>query len=226
MVTLRQLLEEKEARVHSDEATDEYTAADWDIKLETVFLTALRILVEKAAQGEDLSPPTEIHGIRIGPVTVLGSGRLGLLIGKVLALSGSEVLLLGRHKRSLELPRQLGLDAGLTMEFEDSSFEIVVEATGNKNGLDQALRLTKPLGTLVMKSTYAELADVDLTKVVVGELTVIGSRCGPFEPALRLLASREIDVAPLIEAEYALRDGVAAMAHAAQPGVRKVLLRP
>ena len=77
-----------------------------------------------------------------------------------------------------------------------------------------------------MKSTYAELADVDLTKVVVGELTVIGSRCGPFEPALRLLASREIDVAPLIEAEYALRDGVAAMAHAAQPGVRKVLLRP
>lgn len=166
-----------------------------------------------------LVPPT-------ARTAVIGPGRLGLLTGKVLARGGSQVVMIGRHKRSLELPRQLGLDAGLATEFEDNSFDIVVEATGNKSGLVEALRLTRPLGTVVMKSTYAELADINLTKVVVGELTVIGSRCGPFEPALRLLASGEIDVAPLIEAEYALRDGLAAMAHAARPGVRKVLLRP
>jgi threonine dehydrogenase-like Zn-dependent dehydrogenase len=159
-------------------------------------------------------------------MAVIGPGRRGLLIGKVLALSGNQVVMIGRHNRSLELPRKLDLDAGLTTEFEDNSFDIVVEATGNKSGLVQALRLTRPLGTLVMKSTYAELADINLTKVVVGELTVIGSRCGPFEPALRLLAGREIDVAPFIEAEYALHDGLAAMARAARPGVRKVLLRP
>lgn len=166
-----------------------------------------------------LIPPT-------ARTAVIGPGRLGLLAGMVMALGGNEVTLIGRHVRSLELPARLGLNTGLTTEFEDDSFDIVVEATGNQSGLDSALRLTRPLGTIVMKSTYAELVDVDLTKVVVGELSVIGSRCGPFEPALRLLESQEIDIRPLIEAEYALSDGMAAMAHAARPGVRKVLLRP
>jgi threonine dehydrogenase-like Zn-dependent dehydrogenase len=159
-------------------------------------------------------------------MAVVGPGRLGILIGMVLHFGGNQVVMIGRRERSLELPRQMGLDVGLSTDFEDNEFDIVVEATGNKNGLVQAMRLTRPLGTLVMKSTYAELADIDLTKVVVGELNVIGSRCGPFEPALRLLASRQIDVMPFIEAEYALSDGLVAMDHAAQPGVRKILLRP
>jgi threonine dehydrogenase-like Zn-dependent dehydrogenase len=157
---------------------------------------------------------------------VVGPGRLGLLIGLVLSLGGTGLTMLGRSQRSLELPRQMGLESGLTEEWGDNSFDIVVEATGNSDGLVQALRLTRPLGTLVMKSTYADLADIDLTKLVVSELRVIGSRCGPFEPALRLLARGEVDVTPLVEAEYALSDGLEALAHAARPGVRKILLRP
>ena len=159
-------------------------------------------------------------------VAVIGPGRLGSLAGLVLARGGTQLVMMGRRERSLELPRRMGLDAGLATEFEDDSFDLVVEATGNRGGLVEALRLTRPLGTLVMKSTYAGLANVDLTKLVVGELTVIGSRCGPFAPALRLLARGEIDTTLLVEAEYALQDGLEALDHAARPGVRKILLRP
>lgn len=159
-------------------------------------------------------------------VAVIGPGRLGLLIGLALSPGGAQVTMIGRSETSLELPIRLGLSASVATEFDDNSFDIVVEATGNRDGLVQALRMIRPLGTLVMKSTYAELADIDLTKVVVGELNVVGSRCGPFAPALRMLARREIDVSSLVEAEYALRDGQAALAHASRPGVRKILLRP
>ena len=157
---------------------------------------------------------------------VVGPGRLGMLAGLALACGGIQVVMMGRREESLELPRRMRLDAGLATEYEDSSFDLVVEATGNRGGLVEALRLVRPLGTLVMKSTYAGLADVDLTKLVVGELNVIGSRCGPFAPALRLLARGEIDTTPLVEAEYALRDGLEALDRAARPGVRKILLRP
>ena len=159
-------------------------------------------------------------------VAVIGPGRLGMLAGLVLALGGTQVVMLGRREPSLEIPREMGLVAGLTADFEDNSFDLVVEATGNKGGLVEALRLARPLGTLVMKSTYAGLTDIDLTKLVVGELRVIGSRCGPFAPALRVLARGEIDTSSLLEAEYALRDGMEALDHAARPGVRKILLRP
>ncbi|HSH04531.1 MAG TPA: alcohol dehydrogenase catalytic domain-containing protein [Anaerolineae bacterium] len=159
-------------------------------------------------------------------IAVVGPGRLGLLIGQVLALAGTAVTMLGRRPESLLLPEQLGLEIGITTEYEDNSFDVVVEATGNEAGLQQALRLTRPLGTLVMKSTYAGRAQIDLTKLVVDEITVIGSRCGPFAPALRLLAEKKIAVQEMVEADYALRDGLTALEYAARPGVRKVILRP
>lgn len=159
-------------------------------------------------------------------VAVIGPGRLGMLVGMVLNLAGTQVVMIGRREKSLRLPRQMNLQTSLASDWDADSFEIVVEATGNREGLIQALRLVRPLGTIVLKSTYTELSDIDLTKVVVGEVTLVGSRCGPFVPALRLLSSNRVDVTPLIEAEYSLKDGLAAMAHAAQPGVRKILLRP
>jgi len=158
-------------------------------------------------------------------VAVVGPGRLGLLIGQVLALGGNKPLLLGRRTASLELASKLGLEVGLAQESEDDSFDLVVEATGNEEGLAQALRLVRPRGTLVLKSTFEGKASVDLTKLVVGEVKVVGSRCGPFEPALRLLERDAIQVLPMIEAEYPLDRAVEALEHAARPGVRKVLLR-
>lgn len=159
-------------------------------------------------------------------LAVVGPGRLGLLIAQVLALTGSRTIVLGRRDESLELPRRLGLETGLAGEQDDDAFDLVVEATGNEEGLAESLRLVRPLGTLVMKSTFAGRASVDLTKLVVGEVRVVGSRCGPFAPALELLAARAVAVAPLVEGEYPLAEGLAAFAHAARPGVRKILLRP
>ena len=185
---------------------------------------------EQAVFTEPLAAALRIREqITIAPtarIAVIGPGRLGLLIGLVLNLAGTEVVMVGRHEESLSVPRQLNVQGRLASQLEDNSCDIVVEATGNREGLITALRAVRPLGTIVMKSTYTDLSDLDLTKVVVGEVTLVGSRCGPFGPALRVLARGEIDVAPFIEAEYALRDGQAAMEHAARPGVRKVLLRP
>ncbi len=157
---------------------------------------------------------------------VVGPGRLGLLVAQVLALAGTEVIVLGRRAESLALPRQLGLAAGLVDDAADNAYDLVVEATGNDAGFAHSLRLVRPRGTLALKSTFAGRANIDLTKLVVGEIAVVGSRCGPFAPALRLLEQGAVQVRPLIEAEYPLREGLAAFAHAARPGARKVLLRP
>jgi len=164
-------------------------------------------------------PPSE-------PIAVVGPGKLGLLIGQVMALIGTEVIMLGRRPESLDFAEGLGLEADLVDAAENNSFGFVIEATGNEAGLANSLRIVKPQGTLVLKSTFSGLANVDLTKLVVGELRVIGSRCGPFEPALRLLSRGVIEVASMIEAEYSLEDGVKAFEHAARTGARKILLRP
>jgi threonine dehydrogenase-like Zn-dependent dehydrogenase len=159
-------------------------------------------------------------------VAVLGPGRLGLLIAQVLAVAGTEVTVLGRRAGSLALPAQLGLPVALAGEMATAGFDLVVETTGSAAGLEEALRLVRPLGTLVLKSTYAGPAQVDLTPLVVNEITVVGSRCGPFAPALRLLAAGQVQVEPLIAATYPLTRAAEALQHAAQPDVRKVLLRP
>lgn len=157
---------------------------------------------------------------------VVGPGRLGLLVGQVLAQSGTAVTMLGRREESLQLPASLGLAAGLVHEFPDDSFDLVVEATGNDAGFAQTLRLVRPQGMIVLKSTFAGSSEINLTKLVVSEITVVGSRCGPFAPALRLLQSGAVEVAALVEAEYPLEEALEAFEHAARPGVRKVLLRP
>jgi len=157
---------------------------------------------------------------------VVGPGRLGLLVAQVMALAGTDVVVLGRRPESLSLPRELGLVTALVGDQADDSYDVVVEATGNDAGFAHSLRIVRPRGTLVLKSTFHGNANISLTKLVVGEVTVVGSRCGPFAPALRLLRQGAVQVRPLIEAEYPLREGLAAFNHAARPGVRKILLRP
>lgn len=159
-------------------------------------------------------------------VAVVGPGRLGMLIGQVIALSGTDVTMLGRRPESLVFPAGLGLQTGLVEQYPDNHFDLVVEATGNENGFTHSLRLVRPLGTIVLKSTFHGSPNLNLTKVVVGEITVVGSRCGPFAPALRLLAEQQIEVQAMIEADYRLADGLRAMEHASRPGVRKIMLRP
>ena len=136
------------------------------------------------------------------------------------------VVVFGRSRASLELPARLGLETAMVEEAGGDAWDLVVEATGNAAGLATSLAMVRPRGTLVLKSTFAGTPRVDLTKLVVGEITVVGSRCGPFAAALDLLAAGSVQVLPLIDAEYPLADALVALEHAARPGVRKVLLRP
>lgn len=182
---------------------------------------------EQAVFVEPLAAAVRIREqVKVRPtarVAVLGPGRLGLLCGQVLSVAGTEVIMLGRRPASMELPAAMGLATGLAGEQPEKQFDIVVDSTGNESGLVEALRLVRPQGMVVLKSTFSGRAQIDLSPLVVNEVTVVGSRCGPFAPALRLLASGEVKVSPLIDARYSLAKAKAALAHAARPGVRKVL---
>ncbi len=157
-------------------------------------------------------------------VLVVGAGRLGHLIAQTLALTGCELWVAGRAPAQLAWLAARGLNVCAAADAEPHAFDMAVECTGNAQGFALALRALRPRGTLVLKSTYAGSLTLDAAPIVVNELTVVGSRCGPFAPALQLLAAGRVLVEPLVHARYALADGMAAFAHAAQPSVLKVLL--
>ncbi len=168
---------------------------------------------EEAVFTEPLAAACEIlDQVRVDGTTraaVLGAGKLGTLCAAVLGNAGADVSLVTRSSRAR--PR---------------SFDLVVEATGSPEGMPRAIELVRPRGTIVWKSTHRAPARFDAAPLVVNEVTVIGSRCGRFEPALDLLRSRRIDVRPLVAAVFPLSRATRALAEAARPGVRKVLLRP
>ncbi|MAB79194.1 MAG: alcohol dehydrogenase [Planctomycetes bacterium] len=158
---------------------------------------------------------------------VFGDGRLGLLCAQVLGLDGGEVSLIGRHpERSAHLPENVRHLGPAEPALFSERFDLVVEASGSPALLPRAMAATRPRGTLVLKTTAAVTADLDLAPLVVDEITLIGSRCGPFAPALEALATGRIVVTPWIDACMPLRDGPAAFELAARPGILKVLLDP
>jgi threonine dehydrogenase-like Zn-dependent dehydrogenase len=167
--------------------------------------------------------------VPMGPndrVVVVGDGKLGNLLAQTLALTGCDLLVVGRHREKLGLLEARGIRTGLASDLPRRSADVVVECTGNADGLALARQAVRPRGTIVLKSTYRGSVAIDLSPLVVDEVTLVGSRCGPFAPALELLSSGRIDVLPLIQASYPLADGVAAFEHAARPGVLKVLIDP
>lgn len=168
----------------------------------------------------------QLENIPFNQLAVIGPGRLGLLIAQVLSLAPYDVMVLGRSERSLVLPRQWGLKTALIRDIPDKNFDCVVDACGQAEGFSQAVRITKPGGILVLKSTLAACDAVDLSKVVVNEITLLGSRCGPFANALDTLKQQTVPIESMIDGCYELKDGLKAIAHAAKPGVRKILLRP
>ncbi|MBD2566687.1 MDR/zinc-dependent alcohol dehydrogenase-like family protein [Anabaena lutea] len=157
-------------------------------------------------------------------VLVVGDGKLGQLIAQTLALTGCELLVVGRHKDKLANLAARGIKTGLVDTVTDIYFDISVDCTGNPEGFSTARRALRPRGTLVLKSTYAGNLSLDASSLVVDEITLIGSRCGPFTPALELLATKQVNVEKLIDAHYALSEGLAAFEKAQTKGVLKVLL--
>lgn len=185
---------------------------------------------EAAVFSEPLAAAFEIlEQVHIRPasdIVVFGDGKLGLLCAQVLNAAGARVTVIGKHEENLAILRKLGIATALLTNWRARQADVVVEATGTPAGLSLAMATVRPRGVLVLKSTVAQEHAVSLAPLVINEITVIGSRCGRFAPALRALARSAIAVTPLISKVFPLTEGAAALRHAARPGVLKVLLRP
>jgi alcohol dehydrogenase len=187
------------------------------------------IPTEQAVFTEPLAAACEIlEQVKIPagePVAVLGDGKLGLLIAQVLQLHGARVQQFGRHAEKLRIAAATGVKTVISNgSLPKSEYRLTVEATGSAEGLRQAVAMTRPRGTVVMKSTVHGDVVIDTAPVIVNEISLVGSRCGRFQPALRLLASGRLNLEPMIAARFPLRQAAEGFARAATKGVLKVLL--
>lgn len=186
------------------------------------------ISTEQAVFVEPLAAAVEIlDQVQIpagAPVAVLGDGKLGLLIGQVLNAHGAEVHQYGHHKEKLRIAAAVGIDVRSGKKTPVAAYDWVVDATGSSLGIMQAVKMTRPRGTVILKSTVHGLVGIDSAPVIVNEITLVGSRCGRFEPALKLLRSGRVRVDGLISEALPLKKAALAFRRAAQPGAMKVLL--
>jgi 2-desacetyl-2-hydroxyethyl bacteriochlorophyllide A dehydrogenase len=212
--------------VNRDGVFAEYTS----LPLENLQRVPDSVSDEAAVFTEPLAAALEIQQqIQVRPtdrVLLIGAGRLGQLIAQTLALTGCGLCVVARHKHQRQLLSARGIRLIAEDEIQSRRWDIVVEATGSPDGFDLARRAVRPRGTILLKSTYKGNMNVNFSSIVVDEITVLGSRCGPFEPAMRLLENRAVDPTVLIAAQYKLSEALKAFEHAAQAGVLKVLLEP
>ncbi|MCB7128609.1 MAG: alcohol dehydrogenase catalytic domain-containing protein [Candidatus Brocadiales bacterium] len=199
-----------------------------------VFVEPLAAAFRILEQLQQFPPIKEGEKAAMGPdteVAVLGDGRLGLLVAQVLSLTGCRLLALGRHPEKLDILSKIGgIKTAVTGEPLEAAgnnrFDYVVDCTGSPSGLETAIKLTRPMGTIILKSTFShkKAESIDLTPIVVKEISLIGSRCGPFPKAIEALEKGEIHVGPLISKVYRLDDGVEALKLASKKGILKVVL--
>ncbi|HEY8714449.1 MAG TPA: alcohol dehydrogenase catalytic domain-containing protein [Candidatus Acidoferrum sp.] len=188
------------------------------------------VFVEPLAAACEILAQLNIRQFR--EAAVLGDGKLAQLIVRVLRTTLPRVVMYGKHAEKLKLAaeaeiatRQVRGDASDQKKTKDQ-FTLVVEATGSSTGLSLAQQMTEPRGTLILKSTFHGAALVETWPLVVKEITLIGSRCGPFDQAINLLRARKVDPRPLISRTFPLTEAPGAIEYAQQPGVMKVLLEP
>jgi len=158
-------------------------------------------------------------------VAVIGDGKLGILVAQALSSAGCSPIVLGHHVSKMKLLRNLGIATCLSEACDMANFDFVVECSGSPGGLEKAVQIVKPCGTIVLKSTIAARQSLDLSALVVNEISLIGSRCGPFRRALDALKRGEVAVRPLIWKTFDLADGVRAVEEATSPKALKVLLK-
>ena len=159
-------------------------------------------------------------------IAVLGDGKLGLLVAQVLAAHGARVHLYGRHKAKLRIAERKGVTTEVANKLPARAWPMVVDATGSSAGLQTAISMCEPRGTVIMKSTVHGLVSIDTAPAIVNEVTLVGSRCGRFGPALKMLASGKVRVCEMIAAEFPLDRATEAFQAAGTKGTLKVLLRP
>lgn len=186
---------------------------------------------EQAVFVEPLAAAFEIiEQIHIEPnweIAIVGDGRLAQLVVRVLKISCPNITCFGRHEKKLELLKKLGIKTKIGIDSNDGKkYDLVIEATGNDSGFSDTMKLIRPRGTVILKSTIASQNKLDLTPAVVNEVTVIGSRCGIFRPALNALESGSVSVEELVDSIYPLEKFQQAFEHAKKPGAMKILLKP
>jgi alcohol dehydrogenase len=157
-------------------------------------------------------------------VVLVGAGKLGLLMAQVVAQTGADLTVVSRRDSTQALLKRWGIASALLEDLPLAQADVVIESTGAADGFDGAMALVKPRGTMIMKSTFVGLTPANLTKAVIDEIRLIGSRCGPFDAAIRMLANGRIDTQSLIDARYPFADALAAFEHAQRPGALKVML--
>ena len=155
----------------------------------------------------------------------MGDGKLGLLCAQVLALTGCSLTLLGRHPEKGRWLEKHGIKFATSAEDVPSSADVVVEATGKPEAFPIASQLIRPQGTIVLKSTYHGHLSLNMSQIVVDEVSIIGSRCGPFPPAIRLLEHGTIQVEPLVQTHFSIKDGLSAFEHAGEGSSLKIMLK-
>lgn len=200
------------------------------LPLENLHVVPDSVTDEMAVFTEPLAAALEIQEqVQIHPtdrVLLIGAGRLGQLIAQTLALTGANLRVLARHPRQAQLLAERGIRRIEEGEIEPWRWDVVVEATGSPAGFELARKAIRPRGTIVLKSTYKGDVTLNLSSIVVDEINISGSRCGPFEPALRLMEQKKVDPSVLIAEEFSLREGLKAFDRAAERGMLKVLVRP
>jgi threonine dehydrogenase-like Zn-dependent dehydrogenase len=183
----------------------------------------IAVFTEPVAAAFQIPAQIEIAGTE--RIAVLGDGRLGNLCAQVLASIANDVLVIGKHREKLALLEALGLKTALLSDdIPHRSFDIVVECTGSESGLPTALKLVRPRGTIVLKTTVAGTQTLAWAPFVIDEVTLVGSRCGPFDRALNALEHGLVDVEPLITDRFSLSNGTLALRRAQEKGVLKVLI--
>ena len=198
--------------------------------LDTLLEVPLTVSDEQAVFVEPLAAGLEIleqlHIQPIEKVVILGDGKLGLTTSLALNASNIDVLLVGKHQNKLDIAKKQGVKVKLLSDLQiKKEWDFVVEATGSISGFETALNLTKPRGTLVLKSTVAASKEFNLAPIVIDEIRVQGSRCGRFAPALRLLASGKVDFNPLISGVYCIDDALEAFEKNKEKYTLKILLK-
>ena len=182
------------------------------------------VFVEPLAAALEINE--QLHIKPMDKVVVLGDGKLGLITALALNAQNINVTLVGKHQNKLDIAKAQGVKTALLSDFKtEKIYDVVVEATGSVNGFETSLALTKPRGTLVLKSTVATGKELNLAPIVIDEITVLGSRCGQFPPALRMLESGKVDFSPLISGIYSIDKAQKAFEKNKEKDTLKVLLK-
>jgi threonine dehydrogenase-like Zn-dependent dehydrogenase len=182
------------------------------------------VFTEPLASALQIQQQVQIHPT--DRVLLIGAGRLGLLIAQTLVPIGCDLLVLAHREHQQTLLKKWNIACVREDQIPQKKVDVVIEASGSPEGFNLAVRSVRPRGTVVVKSTYLDEIPMRLSSIVVDEVTIVGSRCGPFDAALRLLEKGSLDTEALIDSVYQLPDGLAAFKRARQPGVLKVLLKP